>query len=405
MSAGVLQRAAQVIPLGIWGHNRAPALLDEGAYPFFVDHAAGARFRDVDGNEFIDYMCGFGAMINGFANPEVDGALTSQLARGDCFNQPTLRSVELAEHLCQIVRGVSWCFFAKNGSDATTGALLVARAHTGRRKVVCVRGAYHASHFWASFGNPGAGRPAEDSHDLLLVRWNCPDDVERVFRQHGDELAAVVVTPYHHPIPGAAEAPTEAFIDAIQSCAARRRTPLILDDVRAGFRLNLHGSHEHYGWRPDLICYSKALANTHALSAVAGAEPFRAAASEAFISGTFWNAGAAQAAALANLRLLERDDGISRMADLGTQLCDGLLRLGRRTGVHLRISGPASMPTVQLADDPHYLKMRRFCQELAERGVFTHPMHNWFLSAAHRQADIEETLDVAQAALEAVKAG
>ena len=397
-SQALLERARAVIPGGVWGHNRFPAFLGAGRYPYFAESGSGCRFTDVDGNEYVDYLCGYGAMISGYAEPSIDAAARRQAARGDCFSQPTEVSIALAERLVRTVLGADWCAFAKNGSDATWIAVLIARAYTGRGRIVCARGAYHGSHLWCDWCNIGSGRQPERFGEILLFDYNRTDELEALFARIGEEIAAVVLTPFHHPIGSAAEEPAPGFWSAVSRITREHGSVLICDDVRAGFRLSLAGSHAHYGFEPDLACFSKAIANTHPLAAVTGRAELYEAAESVFAAGTFWGTSAPMAAALANLDLLERRDAVAHMTALGQRLADGLVAIGSEHGAGVRISGPVTIPTMTIDGDDDMALMSAFAEAMAGEGSFVHPAHNWFLSDAHGEADIDETLAHAEAA-------
>ncbi len=401
-SDALLERARRVIPTGVWGHNRFPAFLSPGRYPVFARSAHGARFVDADGREYIDYVCGYGAMITGFANPEVDAAAARRMALGDCLNQPTETSVLLAERLTSMIPDMAWSGFGKNGSDAVSTAFLIARAHTGRRRVVCVNGAYHGSHSWCNWCNFGAGRPEEDSAMVLRVDWNDIAGLRALFEREGNDIAAVLMTPFHHPIGARAELPSEGWWPAVQATCREWGALLLIDDVRAGFRLDLAGSHHHFGFSPDLVCLSKALANTHPLSAVLGSERCREAAEQVFAAGTFWSASAPMAAALVNLEILSEPGRFEGMQERARALCDGLIGRAEAVGLTLEVTGPRTMPTLTFADDADNAVINAFAEAMVERGVFVHPSHNLFFSAAHGDEEVDETLQATSAALEAI---
>ncbi|MDT8912752.1 aminotransferase class III-fold pyridoxal phosphate-dependent enzyme [Amycolatopsis sp. PS_44_ISF1] len=399
-SLKLLRRAERVIPGGVWGHNRIPSSFAPDALPWFAERAEGARMRDVDGNWYIDYICGYGAMINGYARAEVDDAVREQSARGSTLSHATQRSVELAELLVDLVDGAAWASWGANGSDATWSALVVARAHTGRPLVAAVDGAYHGSHGWNGFPTAQPGRITADTDAVRFVRWNDIPGLDELFGRDGPELAAIMVTPYHHPIPGAAELPDPAWIEALHRHCRRAGTLLVIDDVRAGFRLDLRGSHALFGFRPDLVCFSKGLGNGWPLSALVGAEALRAAAAEIFLAGTFWNSANSMAAAIANLTLLRETDGVATMRRSGLQLTEGLVKAAERVGVPLAASGPPAMPSIVVEGDEDCRWMARFATHMAASGVLIHPSHNWALSTAHDAELVEQTLAAAETAME-----
>jgi glutamate-1-semialdehyde 2,1-aminomutase len=395
-SGELLTRARRVIPGGVWGHNRFPAFLSPGNYPYFASRGSGARLTDVDGHEYIDYLCGYGAMVTGFANARVDAAAAARAQAGDCLDLPTDVSVELAERLCSLVSGMSWCAFGKNGSDAVSTAVLIARAHTNRRRIVCIRNAYHGSHFWCNWCNPGTGRPIADADAVITVSWNDENELAAAFAAHGNDIAAIVATPFHHPIASEAVMPAPGWWPAIERLAEQWGAMIVVDDVRTGYRLDLAGSHQFYGFSPDFVCQSKALANTHPLSAVLGTQRTRDAADAVFAAGTFWSASAPMAAALENLRQLEDGNGVRRMWELGQQLADGLTAHASSVGFTMRVTGAVTMPTVTFDNDGSFELMSSFAESMVERGSLVHPSHNWFVSAAHTPADIATTLEHAR---------
>ncbi|MES2713586.1 MAG: aminotransferase class III-fold pyridoxal phosphate-dependent enzyme, partial [Pseudomonadota bacterium] len=293
-------RARSVIPGGLWGHLNA-ANLPQG-YPQFFARAEGCRLWDVDGREVIDFMCSWGPVVLGHHHPAVEEAARAQAALGDCMNGPAPVLVELAEMLVKTIPHAAWCIFAKNGTDATTACATIARAATGRRKLLVARGSYHGAVPWCS---PSiAGVTAEDRAHLIHYDYNDAASVEVAVEQAGDDLAGILVTAFRHDMARELELPTPEFAQALRSLCDARNAALILDDVRAGFRLHLGGSWETLGVRPDLAAYSKAIANGHALAAVTGAEWLREAATKVFTTGSFWCGAAPMAASLATINTL-----------------------------------------------------------------------------------------------------
>lgn len=399
-SQALYTRAMRVIPRGIYGHKNPDYTLP-GHSPYFAERAKGGRYWDVDGNEYLDLLCGYGPIILGHNHPEVEEAVREQMARGNCRNQPGPVMVELAERLVALVPGVEWALFGKNGSDVTTWAIRVAREGTGRPKVVMVRDTYHGAHAWCSL-NPG-GVLAEDKAQVLEMDWNQPDQLEGLAAEYPGEIAAVIAAPYHHPVGAPQRMPAEGFWARMRQICDREGILLVLDDIRAGFRLDKRGTHARFGIDPDLICFGKALGNGHPISVAMGREGLRPAAEEVFISGTFWFAPAPMAAALTTLRVLEETGAIPQLARLGAKLGEGLRRLGESHGFAVTVSGPPALPFMTFDGDHEMHLSRLFCREMIARGVFTHPFHNWFLCAAHTEGDIDLILATADAAFGRVR--
>jgi glutamate-1-semialdehyde 2,1-aminomutase len=393
-------RARAVIPGGMYGHQNA-VMLPEG-FPQFFARGAGCRVWDMDGNEYIDFMCSFGPIILGHAHPRVEAAAAAQQSLGDCFNGPSPRMVELAELLVALVAHADWALFQKNGTDATTLCLMIARAATGRSKILVATGAYHGSAPWCT-PRP-AGTTPEDRAHLLSYTYNNLASVEEAAEAAGDDLAGVLVSPFRHDARYDQELVDPAFARGLRALCDRRGAVLILDDVRAGFRLSLAGSWAPLGVLPDLSAHSKAIANGYALAAVLGREALRDAATRIYATGSFWTAAVPMAAAIATVTALQDEDGIAAMERAGTLLCEGLARQAASYGLEIRQSGPVQLPFLTFADDTAFERANLFTAEAARRGVYLHPWHNWFLSAAHTPDDIAQALERTEAAFAAVRA-
>jgi len=399
-SQELFMRAAQVVPGGIYGHQ-TPALLVPGAYPYFYERGEGAHVWDVDGNEYIDYICSYGPIVLGHRHPKVEEAALAQMRKGNCFNGPTALWADLAEHLVGITPFADWAVFAKNGSDVCTWAIEVAREHTGHPKIVMAHGAYHGTHAWCT-PMPGGTTP-EDTSNILTFNYNDLADLRRVVETHDGQVAGVIISPFRHEAFHDSELPVEGFHHGVRQLCDEKKIVFILDDVRAGFRLHMGGSGEYFGVRPDLSCYCKAIANGYPLSAAVGRESLRAAAESVFFTGSYFTSAVPLAAALACLKELQAIGGIEQMRAMGTMLCRGLEEQARSHGLAVTISGPPAIPFMSFKNDPGFERNKIFGAACAARGVFMHPHHNWFLSTAHTEADIRRTLDVTDDAFGEVK--
>ena len=394
-------RARAVIPGGLWGHLNA-ANLPPG-YPQYFTRGQGCHLWDVDGREYIDFMCSWGPIVLGHHNPAVEAAVRRQAHDGDCLNGPGPVLVELAELIVDMIPHASWCVLAKNGGDATTACVTMARAGTGRRKILLARGSYHGAVPWCS--PTVAGVTTEDRAHLIYFDYNDIASFEAAVDQAGADFAAVILTAFRHDMARTLEMPTQAFAQRVREVCDSAGGALILDDVRAGFRLDLGGSWEPLGVRPDLSAFSKAIANGHALAAITGNDRFREAAQKVFTTGSFWCTAVPMAAALATLTELRRMDGPGHMRAMGQRLRDGIALRAARHGVGVIQSGPPQMPLVQFEGDVDFRLGINFCAEALQHGAYFHPKHNMFLSCAHTEADIDRALDAADAGLAAVARG
>lgn len=406
-SEALLARARKVIPGGIYGHQ-TPRMLVMGAYPYFFARGEGSHVWDVDGNEYIDYMCSYGPIVLGHRHPRVEEAARRQIAEGNCFNAPTPVWVELAEHLVSITPFADWAVFAKNGSDVCTWAIEVAREATGRPKIVAAAGAYHGTHAWCT-PLPGGTTP-EDRANVVNFRYNDLADLRRVVAENRGQIAGIILSPFRHDAAHDSEMPAEGFLAGVRKLCDEEGMAFILDDVRAGFRLHLGGSGEYFGVRPDLSCYCKAIANGYPLSACVGRNELREAAQAVFFTGSYFTSAVPMAASLACLKELEESDGIERMRAVGERLREGMLSQARAAALEVTWSGPPPLPFMTFKADraalarSKFARSKVFCAECARRGVYFAPMHNWFISAAHTQGDIERTLEVTEQAFKAVRA-
>lgn len=400
LDAALRRRATQVIPGGLWGHldvARLPA-----GYPQFFRSAEGCRLTDVDGHTVIDFMCSWGPIVLGHRHPAVEEAVARQAALGDAMNGPGEVLVELAEALVGLIPAADWCLLQKNGTDATTACVTIARAGTGRRKLLAARGSYHGAAPWCSPSLVGV--TAEDRAHILHYEYNDIASLENAVDQAGGDLAGILVAAFRHDLGRDQEMPSPAFARRLRELADAAGAALILDEVRAGFRLDLGGSWEALGVRPDLSAWSKAIGNGYALAAVTGAERFREAASAIFTTGSFWCAAVPMAAALATLAELRRLDGPAHMRAMGERLRTGLAAGAARHGLAIRQSGPPQMPLVLFEGDADFARGNAFCAAALRAGAYFHPKHNMFLSCAHGPAEIDAALKAAEAGFAAAAA-
>ncbi|MDF3213770.1 aminotransferase class III-fold pyridoxal phosphate-dependent enzyme [Mesorhizobium sp. M7A.F.Ca.CA.001.09.2.1] len=391
------ERAASVIPGGMWGHMATRYL--GSAYPQFFERADGCRVWDVDGHEYIDLMCSWGPNILGHHHQAVEEAAARQRRLGDAMNGPGEVLVELAELLVKTVAHADWAMLQKNGTDATTACVTIARAGTGRRKVLVARGSYHGAVPWCT---PSlAGVTAEDRAHLIHFDYNDVASLEAAVEQAGNDLAAVVVTAFRHDIARDQELPTAAFAKRARELTTAADAALIVDDVRAGFRIDLAGSWEPLGVRPDLSAFSKAIANGYPLAAIAGTDRFREAATKVYVTGSFWYGAVAMAAAIATISTLRDTDAVTHMTQAGDRLRSGLDAAAKKHGLSLRQTGPVSMPMVLFDGDAEFKLANAFCSAALREGAYFHPRHNMFLSAAHTSKDIDLALQAADAGMAA----
>ncbi|MBN2050023.1 MAG: aminotransferase class III-fold pyridoxal phosphate-dependent enzyme [Spirochaetales bacterium] len=393
-SVELFKRAAKVIPGGIYG-PKSPAFVIPGSYPYYFSKGKGCRLYDVDGNEYIDFMCGYGSQILGYCYEPVDKEAIRQIKEGDLLNGPQPMMVSLAETLVEQISGMDWAVFTKNGTDSTTLAVSLARVHTGKKKIILAKGAYHGSANWCSSNDYPV---LSEKTDILTFSYNNTEELESLFKTHRGEIAAIILTPYHHPSFAAQVMPGDTFYPTVERLIKAEGALFILDDIRCNFRLSLEGSHSFFGCQPDLLAMGKSAANGQPISILMGTDALRKTAGSFFITGTFWMSGMPFAAALSCLKAMKELDILSHMNRVGTLLREGLTDLGKAAGFDILMSGPPAIPFMMFKGDEDLYLNQIFCSEMTRRGVYLHPHHNWFISWAHKEEDIEQTLTTAQEA-------
>jgi len=401
-SSALFQRAAKVIPCGVYGHFSPAPLVPVTSYPFFGERAQGCKFWDVDGNEFIDYMCAYGPMILGYAHPAVDAAYQAQMRKADANSIASPRMVELAEFMVDLIPIADWAFFAKNGADVTNYAVTIARAATGRHKVITIKGGYHGTAPWMQgLGHHGV---SDFDHDhVIRIDWNDYEALERAVQQHAGHVAAFIATPYHHPAFADNVMPAEGYWEKVEALLRKEGIVFIIDDVRCGFRLDLRGSNEYFGFKPDLVCFCKAIANGYPISAMVGTEALRTDTAKVFHTGSYWYAAGPMTAALACLQELKRIDAPKLILEQGTKLNEGMIAVAKNHGYTLKVTGHPAMSYYRITDDESLMIHQQWCGECTRRGAYFTSHHNWFISTAHTDEDIDKTLEICDDAFEAVK--
>ena len=397
-------RAVKVIPSGVYGHL-GPAegcFIPVDAFPLFGERAKGSYFWDVDGNRFIDYMCAYGPNVLGYCDPDVDAAARAQMELGNCMPSPSTKMIDFAELLVDTVNSADWAFFAKNGNDVTTLAVMTARAYTHKKKIVFFKGYYHGVAPWTQKIDY-AGVLEEDVCNNIYVDWNDYEALERVFEENKDEIAAVISQPYMHGNFADNVMPAEGFWQKVRKLCTEKDAVLIIDDVRAGFRMDIAGSDHYFGFEADLICFCKALANGYNVSALCGKDFLKNTVSGISYTGSYWMSAVPFAAGIACIEKMKRLDIARLLNEKGTKVKEGLIAAAKKFDFDLRVTGMPSLFYLRIADDPTLSLHQEWVAECVRRGVFFTNHHNHFVNASLTDEDIAETVAVAEEAFEAVR--
>lgn len=388
------RRAGQVMPAGVYGHMSTRLLPD--AYPQFMSRAEGAYVWDVDGNRYLDFMCAYGPNLLGYREPTVEAAIAAQRAVGDVMTGPSAVMVELCETLVGMIGHADWAMLCKNGTDATTLAMTVSRAHSGKRKILVAEGAYHGAAPWCT-PFPAGVLPEDRAHIIKYI-WNDIPSLEAAVREAGDDLAGIFASPVKHDAFVDQLLPDPAYARRARQICDETGALLIVDDVRAGFRLARDCSWSLVGVEPDLSAWGKCFANGLPISALLGSDKCREGAASVFATGSFWFGAVPMAAALATLRIVRESDYLEHSVALGERLRAGVGEAAARHGFAIRQTGPVQMPQILFEGDADFRVGFGWGERMVKRGFYLHPWHNMFLCAAMTTADIDATIEAADAA-------
>lgn len=402
-SKELFEEAKTLVPGGVLG-ARKPGDFIEGEYPIFLEYGKGSRLTDVDGNEFIDFLCGYGPIILGYREDEVDDAVIKQIKdKGFCFTLTQRYQNQLAKKLTELVPCSELSIFLKTGSDATTAAIRIARAYTNRIKVM--RCGYHGWHDWCV--EMKGGIPEKFYEDVYEFRYNNLDQIEDLMKKYGDQTAAIIMTPFGHPIHQKMEIPKPGFLEGVRELANKHGTVLVFDEVRTCFRLRMGGAQELYGVTPDLTVLGKGMANGYAISVVTGkADVMMAAAQKLFISSTFFPNSDGYIAALKTIEIMERDNVLNNIWEKGNRLLTKIQNIIDKHEVGAELSGVAPMFFITFKrDETNTQKEKRddFYTQLIRKGFFFTPHHHAYISYRHTEEDLDKTATAIDEAMAYVK--
>lgn len=392
-SRELFEEATGLVPGGVLG-ARKPTDFIEGEYPIFLESGKGCRLTDVDGNEFIDFLCGYGPIILGYREEEVDEAVYKQIReKGFCFTLTQKYQNVLAKKLTDLVPSSEKSIFLKTGSDATTASIRIARAYTGKLKVM--RCGYHGWHDWCV--EMKGGIPSKLYEDVFEFPYNNLDHLKDLMASHGDETAAIIMTPFGHPNHQKMQVPAPGFLEGVREIADRYGAVLIYDEIRTCFRLSMGGAQKLYGVTPDLTVLGKALANGYPISVVTGKENvMMAAAHKLFISSTFFPNSDAFVAALKTIEILERDNVLANIWEKGERFIKGIQEVIDKHDVGAELTGVAPMFYITFREDEtgaYKAKRKDFYTQLIRRGFFFAPYHHAYISFRHTEEDLKLTLN------------
>lgn len=425
-SAALLERAKRVLASGVSSEFRKY----NHPHALFYSHGKGTRIYDVDGNEYLDFTLSQGPLILGHSHPEVLQAVHDYSAQGQLFAGQHLQEIELAEKLNQLIPSAELMRFCLDGSEAVQTAFRVARAKTGRQKFLRFEGHYHGWLDNVAYGisapsaealgsreQPNvfpwsAGLPDSSTEDFLVLPWNDLDLVKRTLEQRHSEIAAIITEPIM--CNNGCILPQKGYLEGLRALCDQYGIALIFDEVITGFRVGLRGAQHYFGITPDLSIFAKAMGSGYPISAVVGKREWMELIEQGKVihAGTMNSGNPTVAAALATIRVLEREHPYDRMYALGKQLMDGLRDVAQQTGQNLVVQGlgPMFVTYFGAPDSPRdyrdtlhadKAKLGRFIAGLHDQGIRVIGRGLWYLNAAHTEEDV----DLATAAAKRVLVG
>lgn len=424
------ERAQQTLIEGVNSPSRGAAVYSPG--PVVLERGRGSRVWDLDGNEYVDFMMSFGALIQGHAHPKIVDVVSQTMAEGSHFAAATPAEAEAAERFCRMVPTAEAVRFTNSGSEATMLALRLARAHTGRTKFLKFEGHYHGwydayclnghSHPGEELGpkeNPvrfpdSAGIPASVFDDVALAPWNDVEALEGILRRHGRELAAIITEPIMANL--GCILPRDGYLQKVCDLAHEFGALFILDEVVTGFRYSAGGCQQYYGLKPDISTFGKALGAGFTVGAVTGKrailDRMRWGSDMVLHYGTFNGHRLTMSVIAANLDLLAANEGAiyQQIYEVGNAAIAGLRELFLRRKIDAIVQGFGPMFQIYFTGRDAILDYRDYCRYvdtakysrfvhgLLDRGIYMTPSNglHWIISAAHTRQDIEALLASAE---------
>ena len=422
-SKQLFEEACELIPGGV--NSPVRAFKAVGDHPVFIERGEGAYLYDVDGNKYVDYICSWGPLLLGHQPEAVSKAVMTALTKGSTYGAPTGIEVEMAKKIVDAVPSVEMVRMVSSGTEATMSALRLARGYTGRNKIVKFEGCYHghADHLLIkagsgalTFGVPSSpGVPESIASETLTAQYNDIDSVKALFAQYPGQIAAVIV----EPIAGnmGLVLPKEGFLEGLREVTAEHGALLIFDEVISGFRASYGGAQKVYNIMPDLTCMGKIIGGGLPVGAYGGKKEIMmhvAPVGPVYQAGTLSGNPLAMAAGMAILDELAKPGVYEAIEAKTKKLVDGLCQAADQAGVKVSINHSASLFTIFFTETPvdsyaaamtsNTEQFKVFFQSMLDQGYYLPPsqFECWFVSQAHSDEDIANTILAAEKAFQAV---
>jgi len=392
-------KAQDLIPGLAHTFSKAPYSYVEGVYPAYVKSGTGSHLKDVDGNDYIDYVLGLGPIILGYNYPTVNEAITDALKDGITFSMPHYLEIELAELLCSVIPSAEMAKFTKTGSDAVTAAVRAARAITGRDKIAYCGGGGVWHDWFIISTSRSLGVPKFNRELIKIFQYNKIETLQQIFEQNKGQIAAVCIEPMVY------EPPTKTFLKDVQNLAHENDAILIFDEVVTGFRMSLGGAQQYFEIKPDISCFGKAMGNGMPLGAVTGKKEYMKIFHEIFYSTTYAGEILSLAAGKSTITTLKEKNVNSYLWNKGIELKTAFQKIVQKLDLPVEVIGLPHRLGLFVKDnsgtDSLLLKSILY-QECIERGVIFGPgsiLHTF----SHNSNDTKKTVDVFTDAAEILK--
>lgn len=410
-SMALYERAMQLIPGATQLFSRRPTRVAFGVSPVYAEQARGARFWDVDGFEYIDWMSGIGSILLGYADPVVDEEVREQISRGTIYAVNHELEIELAEELCRSIPCAEMARYAKCGGEACAIAVRIARGVTGRDKILFC--GYHGWHDWYLAANLAAGAnlnahlfpgieatgvPKALAGTAIPFPYGDASALGELLDRHRDEVATVIMEPLR------SEVPAPGYLEAVAKLAREHGAVLIFDEVSAGLRFSTGGAQQYLGVTPDMAVFAKSISNGYPMAAIVGKREVMEPSAQMFISSTYWSDTIGLRAALTTIREARRRDVANCLWRFGAELKRRLNEIAQDVGLDAQCEGVDVHPQLRFAiADPQLnsLITTLYIQAMAKRGC--HGYASFYLNAAQGEAELAQTCQAAREAFSIIR--
>lgn len=413
-SSALFNEGQKYIPGGV--NSPVRAFKSVGGEPLFIERAKGAKIFDADGKEYIDYVCSYGPLILGHCPPEIEEKLIESLKKGTSFGAPTEQEVELARMLVEAVPGLEMVRMVNSGTEAAMSALRLARAYTGREKIVKFEGCYHGhADFLLIKAGSGAlthgvptspGVTRNTAVNTISARYNDYNLLKQIFKSEGENIAAVIV----EPIAGnmGVVPPNPGFLEGLREITEKYGSLLIFDEVMTGFRVAYGGAQALYGIKPDLSCFGKIIGGGLPVGAYGGKKVIMEQVSPAgpvYQAGTLSGNPLAMTAGIETLKILKQPEVYRKLERLSSRLAEGIKKSAEENGISVVLNRVGSMICAFFTDEAvtdlksamtsDTDRFALYFRKMLNNGVYLPPsqFESLFVSLAHSEEDIDNTLE------------